>query len=201
MTTREPSLVPEADADHRTPGVVDDADPWAAATSPYEREKYDRTLAACGAGPFTAALALGVGNGGFSARLAGRRTTLTAIDFDPTAVALAQERLAGLAGVVVLEGAVPDDLPALGDFDLVVASEILYHLPDDAFRRTVDRLPRLLRPGGRLVAVHWSGQAPDLERSATETHRALRVGSGLRPVELPPPSGTRGYLLDAFDMR
>jgi SAM-dependent methyltransferase len=201
MTTTEPPLVPQADADHFEARFRADPDPWATATSPYEREKYDRTLAACGPGPFRAALELGAGNGGFTVRLAERCDALTTVDFSPTAVALAQERLAGHAGVAVLEGTVPDDLPPSGDFDLVVASEILYYLPEDAFRRTLDRLPRLLRPGGRLVAVHWSGQAPDLERSAAETHRALRVGSGLRPVELPPPPGTRGYLLDAFDMR
>lgn len=201
MTATEPPLVPPADADHFEARFRADPDPWDTAVSPYEREKYDRTLTACGPGPFPRALELGAGNGGFSARLAGRCGVLSTIDFSPTAVLLARERLEGLPNVEVAEGTIPDDLPRGKGYDLVVASEVLYYLPDDAFRRTVDRLPRLLRPGGRLVAVHWSGQAPDLERSAVETHRALRVGSGLRPVELPAPPGTRGYLLDAFDMR
>lgn len=201
MTSTEPPLVPKADADHFEAQFRADPDPWDTAVSPYEREKYARTLAACGPGPFAAALELGAGNGGFSARLSGRCSALTTIDFSPTAVDLARERLAGHDNVTVAEGTVPDDLPKGATYDLVVASEVLYYLPADAFRRTVDQLPRLLRPGGRLVAVHWSGQAPDLERSAVETHRALRVGSGLRPVELPAPPGTRGYLLDAFDMR
>lgn len=190
-----------ADAEHFDARFRADPDPWDTTTSAYEREKYDRTLAACGPGPFHRALELGGANGAFSARLAGRCDALTTIDFSPTAVGLAQERLEERDHVRVLHGTVPDDLPRGQDHDLVVASEVLYYLPDDAFRRTVDRLPQLLRPGGRLVAVHWSGQAPDLRRSAVETHRALRVGSGLRQVPLPAPTGTRGYLLDAFDMR
>jgi SAM-dependent methyltransferase len=198
MTVPEPAPV---DAEHFDARFRADPDPWDTATSAYEREKYDRTLAACGPGPFSRALELGAANGVFSNRLADRCAALCTVDFSPTAVELARERLAGREHVTVLHGTVPDDLPRGEGFDLVVASEVLYYLPDDAFRRTVDRLPQLLRPGGRLVAVHWSGQAPDLQRSAADTHRALRVGSGLRVVELPEPPGTRGYLLDAFDMR
>jgi hypothetical protein len=116
-------------------------------------------------------------------------------------VELAGERLARYPHVVVRTGAIPDGLPLEEDFDLVVASEVLTRLPGDAFRRTVDRLPLVLHPGSRLVAVHWAGQGPRQERTAADTHRALGIGTGLRRAELPPPSGTRGYLLDAFDMR
>lgn len=198
MTIPEP---PSTDAEHDDVPLRTDTEPWDTATSSYEREKYERTLAACGPGPFRRVLELGAGNGAFSSRLADRCAELLGIDPSPTAVELAQERLAGREHVTVVHGTIPDALPRDDSFDLVVASEVLYALPDDAFRRTIDRLPQLLRPGGRLVAVHWSGQAPDLRRSAAETHRALRVGSGLRVVALLEPPGTRGYLLDAFDMR
>jgi cyclopropane fatty-acyl-phospholipid synthase-like methyltransferase len=177
------------------------SDPWAASTSPYERAKHDRTLEACGPGPFRRALELGGGAGAFSFRLAERCESLVTVDASESAVALARERLAAHDHVRTLVGAIPDDLPDGEGFDLVVASEILGYLSDDAFRRTVDRLPRLLRQGGRFVAVHWAGQAPDLLRSAAETHRALLVGSGLRLAEASGPGGTRSYLLDAFDMR
>lgn len=189
----------QADAEHFEARFRADPDPWDVATSPYEREKYDRTLDACGPGPFARALELGAGNGVLSARLADRCAALCTVDFSATAVELARERLAAREHVTVLEGTVPDDLPRDGTFDLVIASEILYYLPEDAFRRTLDLLPRLMRPGARLVAVHWAGQAPDLQRSAEATHRAL--SSGLRRVALPAPAGARGYLLDAFDVR
>ncbi|MEV4422988.1 SAM-dependent methyltransferase [Patulibacter sp. NPDC049589] len=193
-----------ADADHFEARFRADPDPWRYEASAYERAKYARTLDACGPGPFPRALELGAANGVFSALLAKRCEELVTIDFSPTAVGLARERLAGAAHVTVLQGTIPDDLPLGDGFDLVVASEVLYYLPGDDFRRTVDRLPRLLGAGGRLVAAHWTGQAPDLHRSAAETHRALRTGSGLRPV--PDPVGAtaapaRGYLLDAFEMR
>lgn len=176
-------------------------DPWDASTSPYERAKHDRTLEACGPGPFPRALELGSGAGAFSFRLADRCGTLVTLDPSESAVGLARERLSGLDHVQPLVGSAPDDLPGGEGFDLVVASELLGSLPEDAFRRTVDRLPRLLRPGGRFVAVHWAGQSPALVRTAAETHRALRVGSGLRPVAASGPEVTRGYLLDAFDVR
>jgi protein-L-isoaspartate O-methyltransferase len=189
MTVPEHPLEPRAgDADR---GPVE---------SPYERRKHDRTLEACGPGPFPRALELGAQNGLFSARLAERCGVLVTLELSPEAVDLARRRLAGLAGVTVLQGAVPDDVPDDEPFDLIVASEVLSRLSDDALRRTLDGLPRLLSAGGRLVAVHWSGQAPELARGAVETHRALRA-SGLRPVDLPPAPGPRGYLLDAFDMR
>lgn len=200
MTTSEPPSVATGDPGPDAPlGAL--VDPWAASTSAYERAKHDRTLEACGPGPFPRALELGSGSGALSFRLAGRCTSLVSIDPSESAISLARERLAGQDHVQLRAGAIPDDLPDGEGFDLVVASEILGYLPDDAFRRTVDRLPRLLRQGGRFVAVHWSGQAPDLVRSAAETHRALRVGSGLRPVDLAEPVAQRGYLLDAFDMR
>lgn len=192
MTVPGPPLVP------RTGGARPVAD--AAGENPYERRKHDRTLEACGPGRFSRALELGAATGSFSARLADRCDRLVTIDASSTAVDLARERLAAHPEVDVLHGRLPDDLPDGEPFDLIVAAEVLSRAPDDAFRRTLDRLPRLLAAGGRLVAVHWSGQAPELARNATETHRALRA-SGLRPVDLPPAPGPRGYLLDAFDMR
>lgn len=138
---------PAADAAHFDARFRADPDPWGYVSSPYERTKYERTLTACGPGRFARALELGAANGVFSASLAVRCDVLITIDFSPTAVELARERLIGLPHVKVLEGQIPGDLPHDGAFDLVVASEILYYLDDDAFRRTLDRLPRLLRPG------------------------------------------------------
>jgi hypothetical protein len=75
----------------------------------------------------------------------------------------------------------PGDLPPAA-FDLVVASEILYYLPDPGFARTLDWLEGALVPGGRLVAVHWTGAAADLHRSADAAHDALAGRARLVPV-------------------
>lgn len=179
-----------------------DADPWGYATSGYERDKYAATLAACGNAPLGRVLELGGANGVFSALLADRSRRLETLDCSPTAVALARERVGPREHVALRVGTVPEDLPVAAPFDLVVASEILYYLDDAAFARTLDRLPSLLAPDGRLVAVHWTGDAPDLARSASATHRALAAHPGLRPLPAASPDDAgRGYLLDVLTAR
>ncbi|CAB4895475.1 unannotated protein [freshwater metagenome] len=187
-----------ADARHFDAKFREDADPWDYRSSAYEQEKRARTVEACGPDGLGAVLELGAATGVLSAELAPRCARLTTIDFSPTAVAIARERLSGSAHVKILEGSVPDDLPADGRYDVVVASEILYYLPDAAFDRALRLLPELLTDGGRLVAVHWTGRADDLARSAAATHDALR-STGLRAVPLPAADHERGYLLDAFE--
>lgn len=175
-----------------------DADPWGFASSAYEAAKYDRTLRACGAGPFDRALELASANGVFTALLAPRCRRLETLEAAPTAVALARERLAavGHADVVVRAGLVPDDLPdAPGAFDLVIASEVLYYLDRPVLDRAVDDLVRLLAPGGRLVAVHWTPDAPDHALPGHVPHDVLRARPDLRRVDA---DEQPTYLLDAF---
>ena len=111
-------------------------DPWGYTTSDYERRKYEATLTACGDGPFADALELGGSIGVFSALLAPRCERLTTIDAAATAVASARRRLAGAPHVDVILGEIPDAIP-IRDFDLVVASEILYYLTASELARTV----------------------------------------------------------------
>ena len=70
-----------------------DPDPWSYETSDYERVKYQRTLAACGPGPFSTAIELGCSIGVFTALLAPRCRRVVAIDGSATAIARAQMRL------------------------------------------------------------------------------------------------------------
>jgi SAM-dependent methyltransferase len=172
-----------------------EGDPWATLTDPAERAKAAAALAACGEGPFAAVCDLGAGLGVLAAALAPRARALLALDAAPTAVAAAAERLAPWPRAQARVATLPDDLPA-GAFDLVVASEILYYLPGPAFAATVDWLERALLPGGRLVAVHWTGSAADLHRSADAVHDELARRPRLTPV-----AGTRGptYRLDVLE--
>ncbi|MDO9409775.1 bifunctional 2-polyprenyl-6-hydroxyphenol methylase/3-demethylubiquinol 3-O-methyltransferase UbiG [Patulibacter sp.] len=203
MSSAEPPLVRLPAGDPSTGGSHRSGEDPRGPSSPppHEREKHDRTVAACGPGRFSGVLVLGTGNGALPWLLADRSDDLLAIDPSTTAVALALERLPDAPHVTVTHGDLPDALPRAGGFDLVVVSDVLCRLPVDALRRTIDRLPRLMRPGARVVAVHWDGHAPDLTRTATEAHRALRAGTGLRPAQPAPPASTRGHLLEAFDMR
>lgn len=178
-----------------------DADPWDFATSAYEQEKYARTLAACGPAPLGDVLEIASANGVFSALLAPHCASLTTLECAPSAVALARERLAaaGHAGVDVREGLVPDDLPdAPAGFDVVVASEVLYYLDRRTLDDAVDRLVALLRPGGRLVAVHWTPDAPDHVLPGRVPHEVLRARADLQRVA---GEVADTYLLDVLALR
>jgi SAM-dependent methyltransferase len=149
-----------------------EGDPWHTLSDPAERAKADAVLAACGDGPFASVIDLGAGLGVLAAALAPRSRRLLALDAAPTAVAAAGRRLAGWPGAHARVAVLPGGLPG-ETFDLVVASEILYYLPSDAFAATLRWLDGAVAPAGRVVAVHWTGSAPDLHRSADDAHDAL----------------------------
>jgi cyclopropane fatty-acyl-phospholipid synthase-like methyltransferase len=169
------------------------ADPWGYETSAYERAKYDATILACGPGPHECALELGSSIGVLSQRLAPTCRRLVTIDGAPTAIRAARARLAGSgSGVEVLQGRIPDDVPA-GPYDLVVASEILYYLDEEALRQTFALLRRQMEPDARLVAVHWRRPGPERPFTAAEIHGYLRETPWLSPLAR---GDTDDYLLD-----
>lgn len=174
-----------------------DPDPWGYTSSDYERRKYAATLAACGPGPFACALELGASIGVFSARLAPRCARLVTLDGAPTAVALARERLAGLAQVEVILGRIPADLPS-HRYDLVVASEILYYLTPAELDGTLARLEATTTPAARVVAVHWRPAGPERPFDAAQVHAALAAQPWLRSLS---SGGTADYRLDVLERR
>lgn len=172
-----------------------DPDPWAYATSDYERRKYAATLDACGQGPFARALELGGSIGVFTALLAPRCHQLTTVDSAPTAVDLARRRIAGWPGVNVVLGEIPSAIPP-DSYDLVVASEVLYYLQPGQLAATLAALERDLVPGGRLVAVHWRRPGPERPLTADEVHRELLGQTWLCGAR---GYGTADYLLDVLE--
>jgi SAM-dependent methyltransferase len=149
-----------------------EGDPWRTLSDPAERAKAEAVLSACGPGPFAAVVDLGAGLGVLAAALAPRSRRLLALDAAPTAVAAAAGGLAPWPGARAEVAVLPDDLPG-ETFDLVVASEVLYYLAPAAFAATLRWLDGAVAPAGRVVAVHWTGSAPDLQRSADDVHAAL----------------------------
>jgi SAM-dependent methyltransferase len=99
-------------------------------------------------------LEVGCGPGELSARIADDLgAEVIALDSSPRMVELAQAH-----GVDARLGDVQDLPFADGTFDCAVAAWMLYHVPDVG--RALAELARVLRPGGRLVAVtnaaeHW----------------------------------------------
>ncbi len=122
--------------------------------SAYETGKYRRTLDLLPSGPIDAALELACAEGHFTRLLALRVGHLTAADIADRALARAAERCRGLPDIAFrrldLE---TDPLPA--GLDLIVCSEVLYYLADEAaLRRVAERLRDALAPGGHLVMAH-----------------------------------------------
>lgn len=174
-----------------------DADPWGTLSDPSEQAKTDATLEACGDGPFERVCDLGTGIGVLAAALAPRCTALVALDGAPTAVAAALRRLAPFPHARAQVAVVPDDLPS-GRFDLVVASELLYYLSTEDLEATLRWLDGALLPGGRLVAVHWTGSERDMRQSGHDVHAKLAAHPTLEHVH-----GLRGetYRLDVLARR
>jgi SAM-dependent methyltransferase len=172
-----------------------DPDPWGYATSEYERDKYEATLAACGEGPFADALELGASIGVFTQLLAPRCDRLTTVDGAPTAVAAARRRLADVPDVDVILGEIPDAVP-IRCFDLIVASEILYYLTASELARTVARLESVMVSGARLVAAHWRPAGPERPLDAQQVHAVLREQPWLQSVT---SGGTDDFRLDVLE--
>jgi SAM-dependent methyltransferase len=91
-------------------------------------------------------LDIGCGDGRFLAAMRARGWTVAGIEPDPAAVRAARGR-----GIDVHVGVLDDvELPD-ASFDVVTMSHVIEHVPDPV--RALSSSLRLLRPGGRLVAV------------------------------------------------
>jgi SAM-dependent methyltransferase len=107
-------------------------------------------------------LEVGCGTGAFAARLADELpgVALLAVDQSPRMVELTRER-----GVPAQVQDVQHLLAPDASYDVVLALWMLYHVPD--LDRGLGELRRVLRPGGRLVAVtNGAEHVADLRREA-----------------------------------
>lgn len=95
-------------------------------------------------------LDVGCGTGDFSERLQRQLAVdVVALDLSPRMVALTRAR-----GLPAMMGDV-QALPFAGEeFDCVLANRVLYHVPD--LDEGLAEIARVLRPGGRLVAITYS---------------------------------------------
>lgn len=172
------------------------ADPWNYATSDYEQAKYRRTLAYLPARTGRT-LELGCSVGVFTAMLAPRASHLVAVDFSPTALARARERLAGADTVELLERRLPEGTP-VGPFDTIVCAEVLYYWSADLVVEGVRRIEAALAPGGTLLAVHWRHPDPRRELTGDDVHAILDERTGLA---LDASRTEADYLLDRWRKR
>jgi len=173
-----------------------DPDPWDAATSGYEREKFAATLAALPRRRFARALDVGCSAGVLTKRLAERCAAVTAVDVSAVALSAARRRCAGRP-VSFACGEVPDFWPR-GRFDLVLLSEVLYFLEPEEVRRVARRTARSLGPSGTAVTVNWRGPCDlSLDGDAAADIFAAEVAGRVRHRLA---RRTDLYRIDVFDM-
>lgn len=134
-----------------------DPDPWAFASSEYERAKYAATLAALPPRRFARGLEVGCSIGVLSRQLAERCDAFLGLDVADAAVDQARQRCAAVPGARFDRAVVPGDWPD-GAFDLIVFSEVLYYLGAAGLQRTTALSRTALAPGGVVVLVNWLGE-------------------------------------------
>jgi len=137
-----------------------DPDPWGFANSPYERQKYEATLAVLGTRHFQSALEVGCSIGILTSRLASRCEQLVGLDFAPSAVKAARARCAPYPGVRIEQMQVPRQWPE-GSFDLIIFSEVLYFLDESDLMDTCANALDSLLPGGQVLLVNYTEATDD----------------------------------------
>jgi SAM-dependent methyltransferase len=171
-------------------------DPWEYATSDYEQGKYRRTLEYLPERTGRT-LELGCSVGVFTAMLAPRCDHLVAVDFSPTALERARERLRDADHVELLRRKLPEEMPS-GPFDTIVCAEVLYYWSADLVREGLRRIEAALTPGGTLLAVHWRHPDPRRELIGDDVHAILDFATSL---VLDASRTTPDYLLDRWRSR
>ncbi len=139
-------------------------DPWSYG-SPYEQEKYTRQLMLIPDRSIGRALELACAEGRFTEKLAPRVERLIAADISSTALQRARDRCCSHENIEFrqLDLAI-DPLPE--ELDLIVCSEVLYYLDDEAdLERVAQRLTAALRPGGHILTAHAFVLKDDLSRT------------------------------------
>lgn len=138
-------------------------DPWNYG-SDYEQTKYLRTLELIRPGTHRA-LEIGCAEGHFTSLLAERVEEVVAVDISETALKRARDRCEGRANVRFERLDFSTD-PLPDALDLIVCSEVLYYLKDEAeLSRICDRLVDALAPDGRLLSAHSFVLKDDLRRT------------------------------------
>jgi protein-L-isoaspartate O-methyltransferase len=148
------------------------ADPWDFSHSPYERARYQATVAALTRASYRRAFEPACSVGELTAQLAPLCGELIATDIAPSAVERAQQRCRAWPNVQVFRADLAAGSPP-GPFDLIVFSELGYYFDGATLMHIARDLECKLAPGGELVAVHWLGYSADHVMHGDAVHQLL----------------------------
>ncbi len=101
-----------------------------------------------------------------AARRVGETGAVVGVDPSPELLARARRKARRARVDAGFETAHGEELPfADASFDLVLSSLVFHHLSHDVLRSSAQEIRRVLRPGGRLLAVDIGGQQEDGKRT------------------------------------
>lgn len=185
--------------------VFERPDPWNY-LSIYEQVKYEQTLSLVPDG-IGKALELACAEGIFSAKLAQKVGMLTATDISRRAIERASERCreSRNAEFRVLDFA-GDDIP--GGQDLIVCSEVLYYMDDEAvLERVCRKIAAALKPDGYLITAHAHLRRDEPDRTGFDWSNPFGIGtirkvlSNLTELTLEETIETELYAIHRFRKR
>lgn len=177
----------------------DAGDPFGFDRNPEEQLKFARTLEVCGGSGLGRVLELGCAVGSFTEVLAPHAREVLALDVSQAAVDRVRERMRASSYVRSVAMSIPDDFPD-EEFDLIVASDVLYYLPVEDLERCVERIEAALAPGGAFVAVHYVPRMGSV-LNGDEAHDVVVGHTRLRHVLAERTEFGRGrtYRVDRFE--
>lgn len=104
----------------------------------------------CGTGTLAIAATRQVGPGG----------SVHAIDASPEMLARAKKKAQRVSAKIVFQNALAEALPFPdAQFDLVTTTVMLHHLPKKTRQACISEICRVLKPGGRVLAVDFDGSS------------------------------------------
>lgn len=172
-----------------------DADPWGYDDTPYERDRFRRTIAALSDRRYTAALELGCANGALTEQLAPHCDRLLATDISESALAAAQRRVGTLANVTLERHTLPTDVPS-GSFDLIVASDMLYYLGLEGVVALIEMLVAQAAPTCRMLIASYLGDTETRLTGEMSSETAIAHLAGWRRVHVERTDRLRIDVLD-----
>ena len=144
-------------------------DPWHFESSPYERSKYQATLAALPRETYQSAFEIGCSIGVLTKMLSPKCKKLLAVEPADVPLQKAKERLKDEPHVRLQKMFVPQDFPQ-EQFDLILLSEVGYFLSWEDLQKLAGLMIEHLQSGGQLLLVHWTPVVPEFPLTGDEVH-------------------------------
>ena len=148
--------------------------------------------------PGAAVLDIGCGTGSLALaakEVVGPGGTVCGVDAAAEMVERARRKAAKAGADVRFEVASVEAMPfEAARFDVVLSSLMLHHLSDEVRRQALAEVARVLRPGGRFLAVDIGG-GPDAKRHGFLHRLPRHMGFDLRQIE-PVLDGAGFHIVD-----